>query len=171
MLAAIPLTLIPLIIFNVVGFAFGGDPWGSQLFSITMMSGAAWILTLADAMIVVAIIILFLEILKAAQAGSEYGLQPHRVDRGSGGLHCRIHRRGRGRKLVVLHSHGDCAGRRRGRLYHFHPHRHARYRSWFKHGRSTVRNIDWSSKQSQADRFSRCLPACRVSSASRPIGV
>ncbi len=69
MLAAIPLTLIPLIIFNVVGFAFGGDPWGSQLFSITMMSGAAWILTLADAMIAVAIIILFLEILKAARPG------------------------------------------------------------------------------------------------------
>ena len=69
MLAAIPLTLIPLIIFNVVGFAFGGDPWGGQFFTIAMVSGALWTMTLADAMIVAAIVILFLEIVRAARPG------------------------------------------------------------------------------------------------------
>ena len=69
MLAALPLTLLPLIVFNAVGFAFGGDPWSGQLFTITMVSGAAWTMTLADAMIVVAIIILFLEIVRAARPG------------------------------------------------------------------------------------------------------
>ncbi len=69
MLAALPLTILPLIIFNAVGYAFGGDPWGGHIFDVTMMSGATWTMTVADVMIVVAIIILFLEIVRAARPG------------------------------------------------------------------------------------------------------
>ncbi len=67
MLAAFPLTLIPLIAFNAIGFLVGGDPWGSEVFAITMVSGAQWSMTLADVMIVLAIVVLFLEIVRAAR--------------------------------------------------------------------------------------------------------
>jgi hypothetical protein len=69
MLKAIPLTLIPLIIFNLVGYVMGGDPWGAELFSITLISGATWIMALSDVMVFVAIVLLFLEIVRAARPG------------------------------------------------------------------------------------------------------
>lgn len=69
MLAAIPLTLIPLIVFNVIGFAVGGDPWAAEIFTLTMVSGVQWTMTLGDLMIVLAILILFLEIVRAARPG------------------------------------------------------------------------------------------------------
>ena len=70
MLKAIPLTLIPLIIFNLVGYVMGGDPWGAQLFTIGLISGAAWTMTLSDVMIFAAIVFLFLEGVRAARPGS-----------------------------------------------------------------------------------------------------
>ena len=67
MIAAIPLTVVPLILFNVLGFAYGGDPWGNVILSFPMASEVSWPLTLGDAMIVFAIVMLFFEVLKAAR--------------------------------------------------------------------------------------------------------
>ena len=67
MIAAIPLTLIPLIAFNLIGFFSGGDPFAGQVFSVTMVSGEPWIMTLADVLIVIAIIVLFVEVVRAAR--------------------------------------------------------------------------------------------------------
>jgi hypothetical protein len=76
MIAAIPLTIIPLILFNLVaygtiGFAgAGGDPWAHEIFSLQMISGARWSLPLGDLLIVFAILMLFFEVMKAARASS-----------------------------------------------------------------------------------------------------
>ena len=67
MIAVIPLTVIPLILFNILGFAFGGTPWGNEVVSFAMVSGLRWTLTLGDLMIVIAIVMLFFELLKAAR--------------------------------------------------------------------------------------------------------
>ena len=67
MITAIPLTIIPLILYNVLGFAYGGAPWANAVFGITMASGLAWTLTLGDLMIELAIVLLFFELLRAAR--------------------------------------------------------------------------------------------------------
>jgi hypothetical protein len=67
MIAAIPLTIIPLILFNILGFAYGGAPWGNAILGFPMVSDVRWLLTLGDLMIVLAILMLFFEVLKAAR--------------------------------------------------------------------------------------------------------
>lgn len=67
MINAIPLTVIPLILFNAIGFAVGGDPWGNGLFSVPMVSGAEWSVKLQDVMILLAVVLLFFETLRSAQ--------------------------------------------------------------------------------------------------------
>ncbi len=66
MLNAIPLTVIPLILFNAIGFAVGGNPWGNVLFTIPMVSGAAWSVTVFDLMILLGMVLLFFETLRSA---------------------------------------------------------------------------------------------------------
>jgi len=68
MLNAIPLTVIPLILYNLIGYGIGtADPWASQIFSLTMLSGLAWTADLGDFMIVLAIVLLFFEVMRAAR--------------------------------------------------------------------------------------------------------
>src|SRR6201991_4279392 len=70
MLQAIPLTILPLIIYNLVGYLIGGaDPWSAELFSTTMISGAVWALKLGDVLILFAIAMLYVEVSKAARTG------------------------------------------------------------------------------------------------------
>ena len=52
----VPLLVVPLVLYNLIGFAFyGGNPagFGNQLFAIFMPSKAPWVLTVADLMVVV----------------------------------------------------------------------------------------------------------------------
>jgi hypothetical protein len=70
MMTAIPLTLVPLIIYNVIALIFPGTTWTGELFRVTMVSGAPWALTLSDLMITLGITMLFLEIMKSGQTGS-----------------------------------------------------------------------------------------------------
>ena len=67
MITAIPLTVIPLILFNAIGFAMGGDPWGNVLFTVPMVSGVGWSVTLFDLMVLLAVVLLFFETLRSAQ--------------------------------------------------------------------------------------------------------
>jgi hypothetical protein len=69
----IPLLIIPLVIYNLVAFIFfAGKPigWNNQLFAIFMASGAPWVLTLSDLMVVVGLVCLFFEIMKSTRIGS-----------------------------------------------------------------------------------------------------
>ena len=70
MIAAIPLTIIPLILFNILAYIWGPEIWDGIVFGITMLSGIRWILHVGDLMIVGALIILFLEVMKSARPGS-----------------------------------------------------------------------------------------------------
>ncbi len=74
MLTAIPLTIVPLIVYNLVALIFpGATPdatWTRELFGLTMVSGARWALTLGDLMVALAIACLFLEIMKSGRTGN-----------------------------------------------------------------------------------------------------
>ncbi len=72
MIIAIPLTIIPLILFNIVGFADGGATatWSTEIVSLTMVSGAPWVLKLGDLMITLGIVLLFLEVLKSGRTST-----------------------------------------------------------------------------------------------------
>jgi len=67
MLTAIPLTVIPLILFNALGFALGGDPWAVTRFTVPLMSGLSWNVTLSDLMILLGLAMLFFETLRSAK--------------------------------------------------------------------------------------------------------
>ena len=74
MLFTIPLSIIPLIVYNIIAFgllgAFPGDPWTNPVFTLEMVSGARWTMVIGDLMITVAIVLLFFEILKATRTGA-----------------------------------------------------------------------------------------------------
>ena len=74
MIAHVPLLVIPFILYNLgltglLGGA-GGDPWGTVLFSLTMMSGGLWQLTLGDALILLALVLLFAEMVKSTRTSN-----------------------------------------------------------------------------------------------------
>ncbi|MEM9105008.1 MAG: hypothetical protein AAGC96_05070 [Pseudomonadota bacterium] len=74
MLAAIPLMIFPLIFYNILIFGpFAGsgiEMLSMEMFSVAMLSGAQWTMHLGDVVIVTALLILFLEVLKATRTGS-----------------------------------------------------------------------------------------------------
>jgi hypothetical protein len=73
MFAHIPLMIVPLVLYNLGLFGiFGGGeaPWAQQLFSIPMMSGGTFALTLADLMVLIALLLSFFEILKSTRTSN-----------------------------------------------------------------------------------------------------
>ena len=73
-MAAIPLMLIPFILYNLAMFgAFGGggvEGLKTVVTSVNMMSGATWTMSLGDLFIVISLVILFFEIFKATRRSS-----------------------------------------------------------------------------------------------------
>jgi hypothetical protein len=72
MLTAIPLTIVPLILFNVIGYAVGvpadgASPWLKTLFELPLISGEKWPVTPSDLMILLGLVMLFFETLRSAQ--------------------------------------------------------------------------------------------------------
>lgn len=74
MLGAVPLLIIPFILYNLgLTGLFGPtipDPWTAEMFSVSMMSGGVWSMTLGDVLIVVALILLFAEMLKSTRTSN-----------------------------------------------------------------------------------------------------
>jgi len=71
MIYSIPLTVLPLIVYNAVGYSISGaDPWSQVLMGIPMMSGETWTLNYGEILIVFGIVMLFFEVMKAARASS-----------------------------------------------------------------------------------------------------
>jgi len=74
MLINIPLTIAPLIVYNIIAFGlFGdmpGDSWSIPIFTMQMVSGARWTMVMGDLMIVAGLVLLFIEILKATRTSS-----------------------------------------------------------------------------------------------------
>lgn len=73
MLGAVPLMIVPFILYNLglIGLLGGdGDPWRQEIFSLAMLSGGTWSMTLADLVIVIALVLLFVEIMKATRTSN-----------------------------------------------------------------------------------------------------
>ena len=66
----IPLTIVPLILFNIIGAASGLAAWSKVLFELHMISGTAWSFTLGDLMVVIGVACLFGEVLKSTVSSS-----------------------------------------------------------------------------------------------------
>ena len=75
MLASVPLLILPFILYNIglAGF-FGdgpnGDPWAAELFSLSMMSGGVFSMTLGNLMVVIGLLLFFVEIVKSTRTSN-----------------------------------------------------------------------------------------------------
>lgn len=65
-----PLMLVPFAVYNF--FIVGGDlnPWETIVLRLDMISGAQFTLSMGEGLIVIALLLLFFEILKATRTGS-----------------------------------------------------------------------------------------------------
>lgn len=74
MLRHIPLLIVPFILYNLglIGLlgADAEDLWRSEIFSVGMMSGGVWAMTLGDLMLVIALLLFFVEILKSTRTST-----------------------------------------------------------------------------------------------------
>lgn len=74
MLGAVPLLIIPFILYNLgLTGLFGTtapDPWADEIFSMSMMSGGIWSMTLGDGLVIVALVLLFMEIVKSTRTSN-----------------------------------------------------------------------------------------------------
>ncbi|KQY36513.1 MULTISPECIES: hypothetical protein [Rhizobium/Agrobacterium group] len=75
MIAAIPLLIVPFILYNLgmMGILGSGGVavFEDTVFSMTMLSGAIWTMSMGDLTIVIALVLLFVEILKATRISSK----------------------------------------------------------------------------------------------------
>ncbi len=75
MIAAIPLLILPFALYNIaMTGVFGGGGIAvldSQVLSLSMLSGATWTMSFGDLLIVIALALLFVEILKATRTSSK----------------------------------------------------------------------------------------------------
>jgi hypothetical protein len=67
-----PLLLIPLAICNIIIFLMPGVLFTAPLFTLMLVSGVAWTVTLSDVMIALAIVLLLFEVIKGARPGAKY---------------------------------------------------------------------------------------------------
>lgn len=64
-LRSIPLLVISFILYNVVVLTFGHDALNTNLFEITMLSGGLWAFNWGNLIILVTLLLLFVELVKA----------------------------------------------------------------------------------------------------------
>jgi hypothetical protein len=82
MILSIPWLIIAVVLYNLIAFTMsweaatpGGPvplagPFNYELFSISMISGARWALTLGDVVIVITLMLLFVELVKSTRTSS-----------------------------------------------------------------------------------------------------
>jgi hypothetical protein len=64
-----PLLLVPFAIYNIVAFLMPGVSWTETVSSVYVISGADWTMSAGDMLVVLAILLLFGEIMKATRIG------------------------------------------------------------------------------------------------------
>jgi hypothetical protein len=75
-LIGFPLLLIPFVLYNIFAFIFGVTDWTTPHTTIRIISGGEWGIAFGDFIIALAILLLFVEILKSTRIGSR-GLIDH----------------------------------------------------------------------------------------------
>ena len=68
-LLGFPLLLIPFAIYNIIAFLMPGVSWTSALTAVHMMSQAEWTMSAGDMLIVLAVVLLFGELMKSTRIG------------------------------------------------------------------------------------------------------
>ena len=121
MLSGIPLLIIPFILYNLglagsFEAAAGSDLWESELMSLRMMSGGVFSLTVGDALVVIALALLFVEIVKATRT-TNVSIVDHLLSTFVFvAFLVEFLLVQAAAALGLLHPDGDLAGRRAGRL-------------------------------------------------------
>ena len=64
-----PLLLVPFAIYNIIAFLMPGVSWTATLTTVHMVSGADWTMSAGDMLIVLAILMLFGEMMKSTRIG------------------------------------------------------------------------------------------------------
>lgn len=67
-----PLLLIPFAVYNIFVFLMPGVAFTSPIASVTLMSGATWTATFGDALLGFSLLLLLVEVIKAARPGARY---------------------------------------------------------------------------------------------------
>lgn len=67
-----PLLLIPFAIFNIIVFLMPGVVFTAPAFSLELMSGVVWTVTLGDILVTLGMLMLLFEVIKAARAAGRY---------------------------------------------------------------------------------------------------
>jgi hypothetical protein len=68
-LVGVPLLIVPFVLYNMITFLTGLG-WGQEVTRIQMRSGADWVLTPADLLVTLAVMLLFGEMLKSTKLNS-----------------------------------------------------------------------------------------------------
>ena len=64
-----PLLLVPFAIYNIIAFLMPGVSWTGTLTTVHMMSGGDWTMSAGDMLIVLSVLLLFVELVKATRIG------------------------------------------------------------------------------------------------------
>jgi uncharacterized membrane protein YqhA len=75
--AGLPLLLVPFALYNILVFLMPSFSWNHEIWHVHMMSGGDWVLTLGDAIIAGSVIILLIEMLRAARRASRRTIVEH----------------------------------------------------------------------------------------------
>src|ERR1700743_2393064 len=67
-----PLLLIPVALYNIIVFLMPSVSFSDTLFKVPLVSGAEWPVTLTDVLLALGILLLLLEVVKAARPGAKY---------------------------------------------------------------------------------------------------
>jgi hypothetical protein len=74
MLGMVPLLIIPFLAYNIGlvthSGAEGSDPFATEIFSLSMMSGGVWTMTVGSLLVAVALLLLFVEIMKSTRSSN-----------------------------------------------------------------------------------------------------
>jgi hypothetical protein len=68
-LIGFPLLLVPFAIYNIIAFLMPGVSWSSTLTTVHLASGANWTMSAGDMLIVLAVLLLFGEVMKSTRIG------------------------------------------------------------------------------------------------------
>lgn len=72
MFSMFPLLAISLVIYAIGTFSGSGSEWvTAELFTLNMPSGGEWLVTFGDAFIIVSMVLLFIELLRATSTGTD----------------------------------------------------------------------------------------------------
>lgn len=67
-----PLLLIPLAIYNIVVFLMQGVSFDAPLLALSLTSGKTWTATFSDGLLTLGMLLLMVEVIKAAKPGAKY---------------------------------------------------------------------------------------------------